>query len=190
LSYVIWVLRLVEESLAVVTVPDEHVSEGVFAGQAVAGHVVSIDEQPCVNWVATVVNEALDVVVRAPQPYIIDNDVSGIHGDHFISLNIPSRVSTANSREYVVDSAGISCVASVALITPLEEGIGRAKPSFEEDSTNSNTVNVCNFDCRGAVGRDQSSETYAEDNSVSVIYLDSFFQVINTRLQHKVEAFI
>lgn len=63
---VIWVFRLVEEGLTILTVPLEKVTEGVLSGKTVTNYIVTIDLKSSGDWILTINNWSIDIMISSP----------------------------------------------------------------------------------------------------------------------------
>ena len=88
LGDVVWKLRLVEVDFTVVSVPRSHIAEGVLDEEPVSLDVVAVNLDTGGYIVIRVVDEATNIVVCAPEPGVIHNDIVGVDLHHHFSGNL------------------------------------------------------------------------------------------------------
>ena len=100
---VVWILRLIEHSLAIVTIPYCHITEGVLYHESVSMYIVSIDNDSVSHWVVATVYQAIFIVVSTPKPGVVDDDVATVDDDHRVSFGWVRHlvVWSANSSEHI-----------------------------------------------------------------------------------------
>jgi hypothetical protein len=88
-----------------------------------------------------------------------------------------------NSGEHVTKNARVRGITGITSLTDNQKVFGGTGAGLEEDASDSDTINVSNFDSRSAIGWDQSGKTHTKDNSVGIVDLDGFLKVVITRLE-------
>jgi hypothetical protein len=131
----------------------------------------------------------LDVVIGSPEPDVIDNCVASVNLNHLISLYVTRCIGSTNSGKNIAQNNGILLVTRVTGLTNLQKRVCGTGTSLKENSGNSDTVNVCDFNSCSSMGRNESSKTKTEDNGVWVVDLDGFLKMVNSGLENQVESF-
>lgn len=189
LSDVIGKFGLVEVRFSVVTVPDKHVSKSMLNSESITSYVVSVDLKASIAGVPAVVHQALGIVIGSPEPHIINNSVAGVNLDHLVSLDVTRYVGSSNSGKNVAQNDGVLRISGVTRFTNFQERVSGTGTGLEEDTGDSYTVDVCDFNCSSSISRDESSKTKTEDNCVWVVDLDGVLKMINSGLENEVESF-
>jgi len=125
LGDVIWEFALKEIRLASLSRPNDVIFKSVLNSQAIHRHIVTcskftqkqpqdltIYNQGILAWVRGIINQSINVVISAPEPEIVPDDVSRMNVQHNFSADW-SFIRTPNSSKDVLQKARVAGIARV-----------------------------------------------------------------------------
>jgi len=85
---IIWQLILIEDGLSIITIPYNLVSEDMLDSKTVRNNIITIDGDTMSDRIMTAHHLSFDVMIRTPQPCVINDHVAGVDGDHVVRSHL------------------------------------------------------------------------------------------------------
>ena len=183
-------LVLVQDGRAVVAVPDGVVPLEVLDEQAGRRHVVAVDDGAVAAGVgvpALGVGEALDAVVAAPHPGVVDEHVVAVDLERDVGL---ADVRAADAEVHVGQRGRVARQAQAEAVLAADPQQDRRllEPRVDRDTGDDDAGHVGDVERGRAVDRGQRGVPEAEDHGVGAPDLDAARDVVHARGEQQVLA--
>jgi len=166
LIYIIWQFILIEDGLSIITIPYNLIFEDMLDSKTVGNDIITIYREASVGWVIAIFNTSSDIMICTPQPCVIDDHVSRVNGDHIICshLVMPLVSRTSYSGDDIAGNTWIlrRSLESSICASPFQKRRWFLWSCIEEDTGNSDTINISDFNTWLSCGWYESGNSETE----------------------------